>query len=132
MLKPDILPADNGQEMPLKDFGALSTAQDFLQYLETQQTASGINGNALDFIIHGLHLKLGKDRAVSPPKCLMFGAPKEIDGLSVLQIIRLLIAKEAESAEMNGNGPSLEEVAADPENIRSWHKIKTRAQKQKI
>ena len=54
----------------------------------------------------------------------MFGAPKEIDGLSVLQIIRLLIAKEAESAEMNGNGPSLEEVAADPENIRSWHKIK--------
>ena len=124
MLKPDILPADNGQEMPLKDFGALSTAQDFLQYLETQQTASGINGNALDFIIHGLHLKLGKDRAVSPPKCLMFGAPKEIDGLSVLQIIRLLIAKEAESAEMNGNGPSLEEVAADPENIRSWHKIK--------
>ena len=61
----------------------------------------------------------------------MFGAPKEIDGLSVLQIIRLLIAKEAESAEMNGNGPSLEEVAADPEKYTLVAQNKRRARKNK-
>ncbi|MBI4994238.1 hypothetical protein HZC21_01165 [Candidatus Peregrinibacteria bacterium] len=71
---------------------------------ETQQTADSaantVNGAFFLRTISELHLKLGKHAAVSPPKCLMIGAPKEIEGLSVLQIVRLLIAKESELAEL--------------------------------